>query len=125
MQGSYLRFIEVSMYFIGCPANGAYTALNNPENVRSHRVHFGVCPCTSFVMWNLILLKQLSPAEAKTLDPHYYFMTLYFLKVYPSNSIIGGKTWRDTKTVRFWIWKYIKLMASLLSELVSFWQLFH
>ena len=75
MQWPYLRFIEVGMYFIGCPANGAYTALNNPEKVCCSRAEFGACSCTSFAMWNLILSKQFSPAEVKKLDPHYYFMT--------------------------------------------------
>ena len=87
--------------------------------LRSWRVHFGTCPRTSLKMWNLILLHRFLHEEARKLDPFYFFMTLYFLKVYPTNDVLAGKAQRDPKTVRYWIWKYTRLMASLLSILVS------
>ena len=121
MQWPYHRFVAVGFYFIGQqPADDIAAALQKPKQARLWRAHFGACPRTAFRMWNLILLRRFTHDEAKKLDPFYYLMALHFLKVYPTNDALAGRTWRDPQTVRIWIWRYISLMASLSSVLVRY-----
>ena len=114
--------------FIGqsLPSNDIKNAALSHSQHRRWRAHFGVCPRASLKMWNLILSTRCTLNEARNLDPFYYFMALYFLKRYPTNDEMAGRTNRSPKTVRTWVWRFIGLMASLSSDLVSLnWFLGH
>ena len=89
-----------------------------PLQSRTWRSHFGVCPRASLNMWRL-LLTHFEHEHARGLDLSAFFMTLCFLKSYPSVEMMASRVQKDPKTVRKWLWWYIRKMASLHPILVS------
>ena len=119
-------FRATGLTFIGYP-----TALDEmhqhqaltPLQLRRWRSHFGVCPRSSYRMW-LLLLQQEEDApqvekRSRGLNLMAFFMTLFFLKTYPTNDVMAARTQKDPKTVRKWVWWYISKMSQLSPILVS------
>lgn len=46
-------------------------------------------------------------------NPLYFLMTVHWLKTYKTESSLAGLFDLDDKTVRTWLWKYAKALASL------------
>ena len=90
----------------------------SPLQLRVWKAHFGVCPRASHEMWQLIS-DQYSHDHPQGLNLIDYFMALFFLKTYPTFDVLAAWVKKDEKTVRKWVWRYVRMMAFLSPMLVS------
>ena len=81
-------FVSAGMTFMGYPLALDDRRYNpqglTPSQLQMWKSHFGVCEQASYIMW-LLLLREFEQEMPKGLDLQAFFMSLFFLKTYPTN----------------------------------------
>ena len=113
-------FRAAGLAFVGNPPTleENYNELTKLQ-LRIWRAHFGVCPRASLKMWRLLLQEFGNIGPTKGLELPAFFMTLFFLKTYPTVDVLASRVQKDPKTARKWVWFYINKMSDLTHILVS------
>ncbi len=88
---------------------------------RHFREFFGAGPFVVSLLWNLLARSDLIPPEG---DLSHLLWTLHFLKAYPKQatvcSMVGGSAGAiDPKTLRKYMWPFIRAVADLEPDVVS------
>ena len=118
-------FRATGLTFLGYPPalDDRYHQALSPLQIRVWRAHFGVCPRSSYRMWLLLLQQEENAPQVQQrsqgLNLMAFFMTLFFLKTYPTNEVMASRVQKDPKTVRKWVRWYISKMSRLSPILVS------
>ncbi len=73
------------------------------------------------MVWDMLMASGLRPEKSL---PKHLLWALYFLKVYPKQSpgclVVGASTGAvNPKTMRKWVWQFIKNIADLADNVVS------
>jgi hypothetical protein len=87
---------------------------SNSTNHRSFRSFFGVSADVCAELWKL-----LHPVNVNGASPKHLLWALFFLKVYPTESIGASMVGHvDEKTYRKWVWIFVDKISDLCSHLV-------
>lgn len=85
-------------------------------SLRQYRHIFGTTPTICSILWGKIKDRNTLPPYAR---PLHLLCALLFLKVYSTEEVHAALTGLNEKTFRKWSWKFINLIASLDSEVVT------
>ena len=85
------------------------------------REHFGAPFTTVQMVWDMLEEGGLLPEKG---EPKHLLWALYFLKCYPKEgpgcAVVGGsKGAIDPKTMRKWVWLFLKRICKLADHVVS------
>lgn len=88
---------------------------------RRFREHFGAPFAIVRLVWDMLVEGGLLPEKGR---PKHLLWALYFLKCYPKEgpgcaAVGGSKGAIDPKTMRKWVWLFIKRINDLSDEVVS------
>ena len=88
---------------------------------RRFRKFFGISAAVTMILWDLLVEHNLLPPKGKI---KHLLWSLYFLKIYsneePTCAVLGGsKGAIDPKTMRHWVWAFIRAIAKLGPVVVS------
>jgi hypothetical protein len=89
-------------------------------NVERFVAHFGASPESHSAMFSDLQTTQILEA-ARIAKPYvfHFLMAMYWLKNYPSESVIAGTFKVDEKTVRTQVWKYVLAIQALKEQKVN------
>ena len=87
---------------------------------RVFSAHFGVSKQTVAVLFTHLSTLQLP----YTIEVHYVYWTLYFLKTYDSLDLCSHYWNVDPKTFSLWIWRIIALIERTLNTVNTFDNIF-
>jgi hypothetical protein len=94
----------------------------NSEKVKLRRfkAHFGAKPECAVQMWDAMRTTNIPEARLEA-NAHikHLLISLHFLKCYPTEEVLASKFGLDEKTVRNWVWKYVKKLALLKTEKIK------
>jgi len=88
---------------------------------RRFRKFFGISAAVTMILWDLLVEHNLLPPKGKI---KHLLWSLYVLKIYsneePTCAVLGGsKGAIDPKTMRHWVWAFIRAIAKLGPVVVS------
>lgn len=81
---------------------------NKNTNLRRFKSFFGVSPVVCALTWDII--KFEAPSQSA---PNHLLWCLYFLKQYPTEHEMRSLFKADEKTIRKWIWIFLKMLSNL------------
>jgi hypothetical protein len=89
---------------------------------RTFREFFGTTKVVMAKLWDLLSQWQMIPEDGTT---NHIMWALFFMRAYPKEAVtcstVGGSGGAiDPKTLRKYIWPFIRVTAGLQSEVVSF-----
>jgi hypothetical protein len=89
---------------------------------RTFREYFGTTKVIVAKLWDLLSQWQMIPEDGTT---NHIMWALFFMRAYPKEAVtcstVGGSGGAiDPKTLRKYIWPFIRVTAGLQSEVVSF-----
>jgi hypothetical protein len=89
--------------------------------VRHFHKFFGISVRVVKILWDLLVRDNLRPKKSR---PKHLLWALYFLKVYPKQSlgcsVVGASAGAvDPKTHCKWVWLFINAIANLVDVMVS------
>jgi hypothetical protein len=79
--------------------------VSRDTNIKRFKSHFGSSPLVCTVIWDDLLTTEIPDARiGRTTCIDRFFLTLYFLKAYPTEEKLAGISKLGEKTARRWIW---------------------
>ena len=96
---------------------GNYRDEPTGEELRAFRSNYGLKPSTCVIVWKKI---KRSGSVDHDIKCRHLLWGLFFLKTYSTESIAAYKFNVMRKTYRRYLWRIIKAIASLATEVVSF-----
>jgi hypothetical protein len=89
---------------------------NRAANVKRFQAHYGSSPLVCAVIWEDLVASNTLKARVK---PKHYFISLHFLKRYPTQETQAGVFGMNEKTASLWAWYFAKKIQALKSVKVS------
>ena len=93
--------------------------LHNVMTATDFKSHFGITPTVYIVTFSLLKGGNEYDPYPEYLAHSDLLYALDFMKRYGVEKIIATRYGKTTKTVRKWIWIYVKKIASLKTKVVS------
>jgi len=87
--------------------------------LRRFRAGFGVSPQAVFVLLEKLMTSKNDNARIEEPSVKWLLVSLFFLKVYLTETLMAGTMGHNEKTIRNQVWKYIAAIKELSSEVVS------
>ena len=81
--------------------------------------HFGASPESHSAMFPDLQTTQIEAARIAKPYVLHFLMAMYWLKNYPSESVIAGTFKVDERTVRTQVWKYVLAIQALKEQKVN------
>lgn len=78
-----------------------------------YMANFGVSPRVTSLIFKKI------DAKGRKVSPKYLLITLFFMKVYPSERTLQSISGVSRETTRSWVWFIISMIARLKKDVVS------
>jgi hypothetical protein len=109
--------LKIGLNLVSCNSNE--NILTKVDNFKSF---YGSDPNVVRLMLNDLQTTTIQAArlEANEIDIDYFLMSLYFLRCYPSEIQLGATFKVSKKTVRKWIWFYVKKIQLMKGDKVRY-----
>lgn len=102
-----------ALRYAGCHERLLSHSVSWQKKISRYKACFGQLPYVHAKIW--LRLRNID----KERNQERFFMTLFFFKTYPTESVLAVRFGIDEETVRSWIWYYAEALAMLKEDLIK------